>query len=81
MNLGYRGLLKESKTHVYLLKERNAGGQQIIYVTESKLEHDARCIKQVHFLLILDCMVCGCHHCTLQCLTLCLTYKDGQYFN
>ena len=61
MNLGYR-FVEEDKTHVYLLKKKNACGQLIIHMMESKLGHDAPCIKQIHCLFNLGCVVCGCHH-------------------
>lgn len=33
---------------------------------ESKVGHDAQCIKQAHCLFSLDCTVCGCHYRTSQ---------------
>lgn len=60
----WRFVEESEKTHVYLLKRRNAGGQQIIYMIESKLGHAAQCSKQVHCLFSLDCMICGCRYHT-----------------
>lgn len=81
MNLGYR-FVEEGKTHVYLLKKKNAGGQLLVHMIESKLDHDAQCIKTNQ--LLIQFRLCGLWLWSpyyTEFLMLCLTFKAGQCFN